>query len=510
MLDSTANTPAPNCAALEPKLPRTAPAPERDAFAKKRGKAFVYDNEPEVVRDRSVLIVQNEKPFNAEPNLPSLVQNFITPTPVFFKRNHGPIPTIEAHEYKLFIDGIGVWNNPLATMGDCGEAELLSMTTPTKKQPEVVLTLDDIKTKFERVEIIAAIQCAGNRRDGLAAVKEVRGVIWGPGTISNARWAGCRIRDVLAAVAGVPSDLTHPIYTGACDSNRPPMPALHLAMEAYGLAEEDDYYGSSVPLAMAMDPLGDAILAYEMNGEPLARDHGFPLRVVVPGVIGARSVKWLKRLTIQPFESDSFFQQRDYKILPPNVEANQIGEWWGRCAALQEMNTQSVICTPVQGETVAIGTPYTIRGYAISGGGRRVDRVDVSLDGGKTWLEPANLFQAAGNSRSCKTKKQLKQSINGTKPSPCDVLPPADATVEQDAARQSAVGYMPAATEKFWTWCLWSVHVPRMPANPIIVCRAWDASGNTQPEKAVWNFRGVMNNAYFTVSDLNMADSARL
>lgn len=73
-------------------------------------------------------------------------------------------------------------------------------------------------------------------------------------------------------------------------------------------------YSASITLAKAMDPRGDVILAYEMNGVPISRDHGYPVRVIVPGVVGARNVKWLGKILISAKESDSHWQQDDYKV----------------------------------------------------------------------------------------------------------------------------------------------------------------------------------------------------
>lgn len=104
-----------------------------------------------------------------------------------------------------------------------------------------------------------------------------------------------------------------------------------------------------------------------MNGKPLLRDHGFPLRVIVPGFIGARSVKYLQKILIQPEESMSFFQRHDYKILPPWVNHDNVDQSWDTAASLSEMNIQCVICTPVEQEVIASSKPVTIKGYAIAG-----------------------------------------------------------------------------------------------------------------------------------------------
>ncbi|KAG0021583.1 hypothetical protein BGZ80_002105, partial [Entomortierella chlamydospora] len=242
-----------------------------------------YSHEPSWTQ--SNLLVHCEKPFNAEPPLPALVNaGQITPTDIFFKRNHGPIPDISLENHQIYI---GVQRN-----------------TPDIEWK--VISMRDIINKWPKATVTATIQCAGNRRDGLAAVKEVSGVIWKSGAVSTAAWSGARLCDVIRDVADIPAD----------DLSRM-LRDFHVSFEADDHVCEDVCYGGSIPFRKAMDPLGDVILAYEMNGQPLAREHGFPLRVIVPGFIGARSVKFLKKIIVQPQESTLFFQRRDYKIFAP-------------------------------------------------------------------------------------------------------------------------------------------------------------------------------------------------
>ncbi|KAG0197797.1 hypothetical protein BGX28_008704 [Mortierella sp. GBA30] len=379
-----------------------------------------YTREP--IRSQSNFRVHCQTPFNAEPNLPLLVNSGeITPSDVFFKRNHGPIPDIRLEDHKVYI-GVQHIDDPSAV-----EWKAISM--------------HDIMTKWRKIAITASLQCAGNRRDGLAALKEVRGVIWGAGTVSNAVWGGVRLCDVLRDIAGIPTDPLHDMIRD-----------FHVSFEADDNVHEDVCYGSSIPLRKAMDPVGDVILAYEMNGKPLSRDHGFPLRVIVPGYIGARSVKYLQKIVIQPQESDAFYQRRDYKILPPWVDHTNVEQSWDSAASLEEMNIQCVICSPIAGEAVPSSKPVTIKGYAIAGGGRAVYRVEISTDGGNTW-EPVD-------------------------------------RMEQNPDRNSGM---------YWAWALWEKTVPSIGNPTEIVARAYDASGNIQPERPIWNFRGVMNNAYFRV-----------
>ncbi|KAK5816451.1 Oxidoreductase, molybdopterin-binding domain-containing protein [Linnemannia elongata] len=390
-----------------------------------------YSNEPTPTRLLSNYIVHCHTPFNAEPQLPLLVNSGqITPADVFFKRNHGPIPDIALDDHKIFI---GVQQNP---------QYYFNAESPAVEWKQ--LSMHDIMSKWPKTTITASLQCAGNRRDGLAAVKEVKGVIWGAGTTSTAVWSGPRLCDVLRDVAGVSSDMLHEMIRD-----------FHVSFEADDHVHEDVCYGSSIPLRKAMDPAGDVILAYEMNGKALSRDHGFPLRVIVPGFIGARSVKYLQKILIQPQESMSFFQRHDYKILPPWVNHDNVDQSWDTAASLTEMNIQCVICTPTEQEVVASSKPVTIKGYAIAGGGRAVYRVEISTDGGHTW-EPVD-------------------------------------KIEQKPDKKSGM---------YWAWALWEKTVPRMNKSTEIIARAYDSSGNVQPEFPIWNYRGVMNNAWSRVHTL--------
>jgi sulfite oxidase len=152
-------------------------------------------------------------------------------------------------------------------------------------------------------------------------------------------------------------------------------------------------YGASVPIERALSD--DVLLAYKMNDETLTSDHGYPLRIVVPGTIGARSVKWVNRIVVSDKESDSHWQKADYKILPPSIKHPQQVDY-DRVPAVQELNVQSAICYPSSnddGNKVKVlsvkpndddikNKKLTIKGYAVSGGGRRIQNVQISLDQG--------------------------------------------------------------------------------------------------------------------------------
>ena len=187
------------------------------------------------------------------------------------------------------------------------------------------------------------------------------------------------------------------------------------------------------------------LIAFAMNGEPLSPEHGFPLRVVVPGYIGARSVKWLTCIEIAAEPSPNYFQQNDYKLLPAGMHADEAPEDVG--VMLGELPVNSAVLTPLDGAELRRGAT-AVRGYAVAGSGRTVGRVDVSTNGGATWQ---------------------KAELEGNGP---------------------------------WTWTLWKAEVELAPGPTEIVVRAWDSAAQTQPERleTVWNAKGYMNNAWHRIA----------
>jgi sulfite oxidase len=358
----------------------------------------LFDKHPDMV-------VRQIRPFNAGPPPRLLHQSYVTPTNLFFVRSHGDVPEVEVDSYRLQINGRVL--RPLS------------------------LSLGDIKDNFERVEISATLQCAGNRRDELMAMKPIpHELSWGVDAISHAVWAGVRLWDVLTA-AGVESEAD-----------------LRLHVEFCGLDEVERLnkrfrYGGSIPLSKGMCP--EVILAYEMNGEPLTPVHGFPLRTIVPGYIGARSVKWLDRITVQNEPSQNYFQNHAYRLFAPHISPETVK--WEQGVMLGDMNVTSVICSHAENEHIPSGQ-VTVQGYAITGG-REIARVDVSWDGGNSWVQ-AELSNNAG----------------------C------------------------------WAWTLWKASFELKPGKYQLVVRAMDSSANTQPQDVsqVWNFKGYMNNAWHRVN----------
>jgi sulfite oxidase len=350
-------------------------------------------------------VIRSENPFNGGAPLNLLTQNQITPTNLFFVRNHGDVPEVNIDSYRLNING--------------------------KVKKNVSLSLDEIKNNFERVEVSATLQCAGNRRQELMKIKDIPHELpWNVEAISHAVWAGIRLRDILSSV-GVEKE------------------AGNLHIEFHGLDSTERLgkkfnFGGSIPFEKAIND--EVILAYEMNGEPLSPVHGFPLRVVVPGYIGARSVKWLSQISISDEPSQNYFQRIAYRLFSPQVNAENVN--WDDGMMLGEMNITSVICAPEENGHFTSG-PVTVYGYASTGDDRHIARVEVSSDGGETW-----------------TQAELLNDVN------C------------------------------FAWTLWKAELNLEKGKYQLVVRAVDSSANTQPKdiEQVWNFKGYMNNAWHRVN----------
>lgn len=148
-----------------------------------------------------------------------------------------------------------------------------------------------------------------------------------------------------------------------------------------------------------MDGLGDVIVAYEMNGKELPRDHGYPVRLLIPGHVGARQVKWLHKLRIADKPSSKSYQCKSYLGFAPDITFEKdLAEWpparLDQAPIIHEQPVTSFICNPPQNSTLGAkgASDITLKGVAWSGGGRKIERVDVSIDGGKTFTA-AELFK---------------------------------------------------------------------------------------------------------------------
>jgi sulfite oxidase len=343
---------------------------------------------------RDDLVVHESEPFNAESGLGSL-RDPLTATDGFYVRNHGPVPEIGPDGWRLRVDGM--------------------------VERELSLSLETLREALRERTVTATLQCAGNRRDGLIAIHDIPGETpWGPGATGTAIWSGVALADVLALARPL-EGATDVGFEGADESPE---------------AQPVQSFGGSIPLDKACRP--EVLLAWGMNGEPLPPVHGAPLRVVVPGYIGARSVKWLARIELRRQAWSGYFQHVAYRLVPADQTP---GPGVGIPLGLVALNSD--VLSPRDGETVAAGR-IEVRGYAFAGGERHVARVDVSIDAGNTWTQ-ADLLDDLGR----------------------------------------------------WAWRQWRIVLDLPPGEHELVVRAWDSSAATQPEDEIslWNPKGYVNNA---------------
>ncbi|CAG8980586.1 hypothetical protein HYALB_00002584 [Hymenoscyphus albidus] len=271
------------------------------------------------------------RPCNAETPGEALA-TFITPNNVFYVRNHMWVPSLPPNTH---------------------------LTIELPDGEEVTYTLKDLKEKFEQHTITSTLQCSGNRRAHMtSSCGNTSGLQWQVGAIGTATWTGPYLRDILSH-AGFPV-------------SSPPPDAKHIQFLGH------EAYGASIPVQKAISPNGDVIIAHSMNHQPIPKDHGYPLRVIVPGHVAARSVKWLKSIVISDEESTSQWQRRDYKCFGPNEVGS---ENWETAKSIQEMPVNSAVTSITPRKEGG----FLVKGWAYSGGGREIVRVDVSTDDGKSW-----------------------------------------------------------------------------------------------------------------------------
>lgn len=200
-----------------------------------------FANEP--VRHKA-LRIHSEQSMNAETPAHLLTQNYLTPNSLFYIRHHHPVPFLTTEQVQTFQLRIDLTGIPGST-----------------NEKEVAFSLDDLK-QMPQMSITTTMQCSGNRRSGMNKYKRTSGTGWGQGAISTAQWTGVRLSDILEA-AGLDDAIEVQEKKGI----------NHVRF--YSL----DGLMASIPIEKACSPYGDVMVAYEMNGEILPRDHGYPLRV---------------------------------------------------------------------------------------------------------------------------------------------------------------------------------------------------------------------------------------
>src|SRR6516162_6300123 len=275
-------------------------------------------------------------PENSETPLDD-VRSWVTPTRLFFVRNHFDVPALDPATWRLRVEGHV--DRPLA------------------------LTWEELAAMPERT-VFATVECAGNGRSFLQP--KAHGVQWAAGAIGHAEWTGVPLRTVLEK-AGVRARAVEVLVEGmdrGREANHP----------------DEMAFARSLPLAKALHP--DTLLDFRMNGELLELNHGFPLRLFVPGWYGVASVKWVKRIAVLDRPFRGYFQTMKYTVQRrKGIDLETV--------SVREMAVKSEILRPAASEVLGIGTN---RLFGVAWAGEEaVANVDVSTDGGRSW-SPAELI----------------------------------------------------------------------------------------------------------------------
>eukprot|EP00567_Pseudictyota_dubia_P011169 CAMPEP_0197436766 /NCGR_PEP_ID=MMETSP1175-20131217/4172_1 /TAXON_ID=1003142 /ORGANISM="Triceratium dubium, Strain CCMP147" /LENGTH=511 /DNA_ID=CAMNT_0042966145 /DNA_START=233 /DNA_END=1768 /DNA_ORIENTATION=+ len=471
-----------------------------------------YSHEPYRSAGRSrhpALLVHNDQPMNAEVPAELLTRHYLTPNDLFYVRNHHPVPQLEEDDLR---DYAVTFDLSALRKGKKGKSRRDGPDGSSSSLDDTVdITLDDLRTKFPRTVVTATLQCSGNRRadydrEVQGGTKRTTGTQWGQGAVSTARWGGVRLVDVVRRIRGkdgVDDD-------GGDDDGDDGID--HVIFESL------DGMISSIPVHKALSPYGDVLLAYEMNGKPLSRDHGHPLRLVVPGYTAVRSVKWLSRVELSTDEAEGPWQRGlNYKVLPPGVtDANDVdlekmpsvmeasvysgitrvervrdasplnrdkkktkedrteviesGEKNNPSTAEAEAMEEAAEAGEEEKSGASPSSPplrpgdrvvVRARGWAWAGGGRNVVRIDVTGDGGRTWTS---------------------------------------ADVKRGAGQRPG---------RAWAWVFWTADVPAVVVGEEgggdgrrtveVASKAVDDAFNIQPEHcdSNWNVRGLGNGSWY-------------
>lgn len=325
---------------------------------------------------------------------------YLTPTELFFVRNNSRTVEIDPASYRLRVHGDAV-------------------------ERELTLTLDDLRS-LETHEMDALLECAGDHRAlfTLHQGEEVEGDPWMLGAVGLARWTGVRLAAVLER-AGLQANAAHVLLTG--------------------LDPESPEGGWRRPLPLGKATAPETLLAYRMNGAPLLPDHGFPLRAVVPGWVGASSIKWLGSIEVS---SKPFWVRNNtsnYVLIgdahPPE------GKALGRVVRSHSLNSVLALSWDAEMELGEV----TLQGYAWSPNAP-VKRVEWRVD-------------RVGDDGSISTRRAWR-----------------------DAELRDA--------PKRWAWRRFRFSwTPEAPGRWVIRTRAWDAEGRPQPDKVAYNEKGYLFSA---------------
>ena len=287
------------------------------------------------------LILLTSRPPQLETPFSIFNDGVLTPNDAFFVRYHlAQVPTsIDPATFKVSIKG--------------------KVNTATE------LSLDELKSKFDPVEIVAVNQCSGNGRGFFTP--RVGGGQLGNGAMGNAKWKGVRLKDVLGR-AGVAAGAKQVTFNGL---DSPPV-------------EKVPDFVKALDVDHALDD--DTLLAYEMNGEPLPMLNGFPLRLVVPGYFGTYWVKHLSEINVVDEQYNGYWMDPAYRIPDNTCACVEPGTAPKKTRPIGRFNVRSFITSLADGAKLKVGEPAKMRGIAFDGG-YGINEVLFSDDGGQNWRQ---------------------------------------------------------------------------------------------------------------------------
>ena len=329
--------------------------------------------------------VMTKRPLNAETPRENL-RTWITDNDVFFKRNQGQfmdVP-IKLPEWQLNIEGL--------------------------VEKKLRLTFDDLE-RLPKVEVANTLECSGNSRSLLK--QKAAGNPWTIGGVGNAVWGGIWLRELLEK-ASLQDKAEHVSFEG-----------LDKPLGSAGIK-----FIRSIPIEKAMS---STLLAYEMNGQPLPLEHGFPVRALALGWTGANCVKWVHKITVLDRPYEGFFMDNVYRVFQKG-EDPKAGE------VVKDIDIKSIIVEPANEASFSAGI-VPVRGSAYAGEAV-IQKVEISVDDGQTW-KPAKL-----------------------------------------------IGLQQPYAWRHWEY-IWQA---KQRGDFTIMARATDTDGRRQPETARWNMLGYGNN----------------
>ena len=303
----------------------------------------------QVIRGKlDALIVHNDSTGVIETPLRLLRQHRVTPKELLYVRNN------------QILEPEGRSNEPASLDG--WTVELMGLV-----QYPIVLAAAELRD-LEQSEVEMVLQCSGSGRSFYARTEETSGTQWGHGGMGNVRFRGPSLAAVLAEYEPVVDPSAVFITAEGADSP--------------GERASNPDFEHSVPLA---DVLDKAILALEMNGEPLPGSHGGPVRLVIPGYYGTMNMKWLSRLRFEAHETSNYNQLPRYRVPNRPIEPGaEIEYTFENSQPNWQQKIKSVIFSPLEGATLASGK-VTVTGVAWNDGAAPITAVEVSTDEGQTW-----------------------------------------------------------------------------------------------------------------------------